>query len=210
MGDTGDGGGPKHQPHDASSKPSTTPVQTGGGPSSTTPRMRSFEEIVADEKKNRNILVVKINKIIKIVDGKEVKEKSLHMEDVGELLFEVIKLKVSDCAGLSLSTSRYDTKAINLKPGVDPTPYLTNAPIIFKGHEVTIIQERTDIIKVTFRNVPWDIPDEEIINLCEVYGIPINNLVSYEPMPKPYRGIRGPSRSVEMKMKPGNQFVNLE
>ena len=70
-------------------------------------------------------------------------------------------------------------------------------------------QQRTDTIKVTFKNVPWDIPDEEIINLCEVYGTPINSQVHYESMPKAYRGIRGPNRTVEMKMKPGKQFENF-
>ena len=59
------------------------------------------------------------------------------------------------------------------------------------------------------KNVPWDIPNEEIINLCQVYGTPLNNKVKYEPMPRAYRGVRGPNRSVEMKMKPGKQFENV-
>ena len=75
---------------------------------------------------------------------------------------------------------------------------------------ITISQQRTDVTKETFKNVPWDIPDEEIINLCEVYGIPINNRVQHEPMPRPYHGIRGPNRSVEMQMKPGKQFENFD
>ena len=161
--------------------------------------MRTFDEIIADEKKNRNILIVKLIKIVKIVNGKEEKEKSLFIEDVGELLFDIVKLQIDDCAGLSLSTSRYDTKEISLKPGIDPTPYLTQEPIIFKGHEVTITKQRLDTTKVTFGNVPWDIPNEEIINLCEVYGTPLNNQVKYEPMPRAFRGVHGPNRSIEMK-----------
>ena len=134
--------------------------------------MRSFEEIIADEKKNRNTLIVKLIKIVKFEDGKEVRAPSLIMEDIGELFFEVVKLEVNDCAGISLSTQRYDTKKINLKPGVDPNKYITKSPIEFKGHTVTISQQTIGTIKVTFRNVPWEIPDEEIINLCEVYGTP--------------------------------------
>ena len=87
--------------------------------------MRSFEEIVAEEKKDRNILTVRLSKVVKIVNGKEEKAKNLTMEDMGEFLFDIVKLKVQDCAGLSLSTDRYDTKEIKLKPGIDPTPYLT-------------------------------------------------------------------------------------
>ena len=62
--------------------------------------MRSFDEIIADEKKNRTTLTVTLLKIVKIVNGKEEKEKSLTMEDVGELLFDVVKLNIGDCAGL--------------------------------------------------------------------------------------------------------------
>ena len=64
--------------------------------------MRSFDEIIADEKK----ITVKLLKIVKIVNGKEEKDKSLTMEDVGELLFDVVKLNIDDCAGLSLSKNR--------------------------------------------------------------------------------------------------------
>ena len=54
-----------------------------------------------------------------------------------------------------------------------------------------------------------NIPDEELINLCEVYGTPVNNIVSYEQMPRAYRGLKGPNRSVNMKMTPGKQFENF-
>ena len=102
---------------------------------------------------------------------------------------DVVKLDVEDCAGLSLSTNRYDTKEINLKPGVEASKYTTKAPIVFKGHSITISQQQVGTTKVTFKNFPWNIPDEELINLCEVYGTPINNLVSYEQMPRAYRGV---------------------
>jgi hypothetical protein len=56
-----------------------TPERTGDDAKDTLCRMRSFEEIVAQEKQNRNILIVKLTKIVKFVDGKEVKDKSLTM-----------------------------------------------------------------------------------------------------------------------------------
>ena len=167
--------------------------------------MRTFEEILADEKNNRNILTVKMTKIVKYVDGKEDRPPSLNMEDVGELLFDIVKLDVNDCIGLSLSTQRYDTKAIKLKSNVDPAKYTTQTPLEFKGHLIVITKEVMGSIKVTFR----DVPDEELINLCEVYGVPLNNHVHYEQMPKAYRGLRGPNRSVNIKMTPGKQFENF-
>ena len=184
-----------------------TPAQAGGG-SNQPCRMRSFKEIIEDEKKNRNILTIKLSKIVNFVDGSEERPPSLNMEDIGELIFDVIKLKVEDTSGVSLNTNRYDTKEIKLKPGVDSTPYLHSTPFEFKQHMVTVTQLRVDTTKVTFKNVPWNIPDEEIINLCECYGTPLNNIVNYEPMPRAYRGVRGPNRSVDVKMIPGKQFEN--
>ena len=189
-------------------EPSMTPTQVGDGPNQPR-RMRSFQEIIEDEKKNRNILTVKLSKIVSYVDGKEERPPSLNMEDIGELIFDVMKLKVEDTSGLSLNTNRYDTKEIRLKPGIDPTPYLYSTPFEFKQHMITVTQLRLDTTKVTFKNVPWNIPDEEIINLCECYGTPLNNVVNYEPMPRAYRGVRGPNRSVDVKMIPGKQFENF-
>ena len=109
-------------PASIQSSTTTTPEQLGGSSDATPRRMRTFEEIIAYEKENRNILTVKLAKIVTFVNGEEVRERNLNIEDIGELFFDVVKLKVEDCAGLSLSTNRYDTKEINLKPGVDPTP----------------------------------------------------------------------------------------
>ena len=64
------------------------------------------------------------------------------------------------------------------------------------------------ITRVTFKNVPFNIPDEEIINLCECYGEPINNVVEYERGSRTTRGVQGSTRYVEMKMLPGKQFEN--
>ena len=132
----------------------TTPEQTGGGNDNLPRKMRTFEEIMSDEKKNRNILTLTLTKIVKYEAGKEVRAPSLTMEVIGEFVFDVMKLKMEDCAGLSLTTQRYDTKEIRLKPQVDPTIYKTTTPYEFKGHEITITKQKTGTIKVTFRNVP--------------------------------------------------------
>ena len=99
MGDTGQpptGCGQQQQPHHV-----MTPVQTGDDP--TLPRrMRTFEEIMCEERQNRNILTVTLTKIVKYVDGKEERPASLTLEDIGEFIFDVVKLDVEDSAGISL------------------------------------------------------------------------------------------------------------
>ena len=63
-----------------------TPVQTGDD--QTLPRrMRTFEEIMSEEREKRNILTVTLTKIVKYVDGKEERPASLTMEDIGEFIF---------------------------------------------------------------------------------------------------------------------------
>ena len=94
------------------------------------------------------------------------------------MIFDILKINPDDCQGVALVTSRYDTKEIKLKQEVDPTIYLTSAQIQFKDHDVTVSKQTTNITKVTFKNVPFNIPDEEIINLCSCYGEPVNNNVT--------------------------------
>ena len=172
-------------------------------------KMRSFAEIMNEEKLHRNILEVKlIRTSVKNNNGETVKAPTLNETDLSEFFFDVIKLKIEDCLGIALRTHRYDTKEIKLKRGVDPSPYLTLTPHLFKGHEITIKKQMNNLTRVTLKNVPFNIPDEEIIHLCKVYGEPINNKVHYENPTRLSRGVPGSTRSVEMKITPGMQFEN--
>jgi hypothetical protein len=193
------------------SQPATnvTPSRLGGSVGRSA-KMRSFAQIVAEEKQSRNILEIKMTRLQIDEEGVMKPAKSLNVEDVSILVFDVMKVKPEECLGVALSTSRYDTKEIKLKPGVDATQYLTKEnPIIFKDHEVTVISQTANITKVTFRNVPFNIPDEELINLCECYGEPVDYIVGYEKASKNSRGVMGSSRYVDMKLKPGKQLENF-
>ena len=64
--------------------------------------------------------------------------------------------------------------------------------------------------KVSFRNVPFSVPDEEIIELCKCYGSPINNKVHYEKLTNSRnRGMSGSIRWVEMEFKAGLSMTNF-
>ena len=105
-----------------------------GGKTGDSKEMRSFAQIIPDERQNRNILEVKIRKITKFVDDDQVSVKPLTIEEVSVLIFDVIKLQPNDCLGVALRTSRFDYKDVKIKPGVDPTPYLTgNQPNHLQG-----------------------------------------------------------------------------
>ena len=173
-------------------------------------KMRSFQQILTEEKERRNILEIKMRRLnVTKEDGSQTKANYLSIEDVIVLIFEILKINPDDCHGVALVTSKYDTKEIKLKPEVDPSIYLTSAPIQFKDHEVTVSKQTTNVTKVTFKNVPFNIPDEEIINLCESYGNPINNIVSYDRPTRVTKGVSGSTRHVEMEILPGKQFENF-
>ena len=179
-----------------------------GGSHSGPKQMRTFAQILADEKEKRNILEIKLTKMFVGNEGAQIKPESLSLEKIGELMFDVIKLKASECERVAIVTNRYDTKEVMLKPGVDPTPYLTTDPIIFYDHEVIVRRQSSKSVQVTFKDVPLCIPDEEIINLCKSYGEPVKNEVVYKPS-ELTRGVPGSTRFVEMKILPGKQFENF-
>ena len=85
-------------------------------------KMRSFEEIVADTKANSNILEIHLKKNLNDVSPTS-KPANLTYDQLGELLFDILKIKSDECIRFNFSTSRYDTIEVVFKPRVDLLPY---------------------------------------------------------------------------------------
>ena len=87
--------------------------------------MRTFAEIMADQKMNRNILEVILKKK-RTPDnaGNVLTPKNLNYDDMGTFLFEILKIKADDCMRFNYSLARWDTREVMFKPGVDISPYL--------------------------------------------------------------------------------------
>ena len=122
-----------------------------------------------------------------------------------------MKINPDDCLSFDYTTGRYDTRQLKLKPQVDVSPFITplNTPIIFKEHEVYVKQQRKNVTRVQFRNVPLNVPDEEILNLCFCYGTVVNNAVHAEKMSNSRnRGMIGSTRYVEMILNSRASFQN--
>ena len=154
-----------------------TPLRLGG--SSEAVKLSTYEQIIAEEKENRNILEIKITRL-QIDENRVMKPaKPLSADDVSVLIFDMIGVNPQECLGVALYTNRFDTKEVNMKPGVDATPYLTkDGPLSFKNHEIVVISQTANVTKVTFMNVPFNIPDEDILNLCRCYGELVEYIVS--------------------------------
>ena len=187
----------------------TTSAWAGGGPTERPTRMRSFAEIMAEQKLNRNILEIIMKKKPTIdSSGNVTNPKNLTFDDLGTFIFDTMKIKAEDCLRFNYTLGRYDTREVMFKAGVDMTPYLGFYE--FMGHEITTRRQRNNVTKVTFKNVPLNIPDEEVIHLCEAYGKPIDYQVHYEKLTNlKNRGMAGGTRYVEVEMFPGASMFNF-
>ena len=113
---------------------------------------RTFLEIIEEEKKNRNILDIQLER------NNIENPRYLTFDDIGELIFDVIKIEPKDCLSCNNNTGRSDTKHIKLKPGVNISQFSTSSPIIFKEHSVTVRKQLSNVTRVTFKNVPLNVP----------------------------------------------------
>ena len=72
---------------------------------------RSFEQIIADEKKHRNILEISLVKNdVTNSDGTIGKAKSLNFDEIGEFLFDILCIDPESCISFNFSTGRYDQR----------------------------------------------------------------------------------------------------
>ena len=104
---------------------STTSAWAGGGPTDRPRRMRSFAEIMADQKLNRNILEITMRKRQTVDNaGNVLTPKQLTFDDLGTFLFDILKIKAEDCVRFNYTLGRYETREVMFKPGLDMSPYI--------------------------------------------------------------------------------------
>ena len=119
------------------------------------PNSRNFSQIISEEKANWNIIEIKLTKITTTNPenpGNILKGPSLNFDDLGELIFDILKIDPNHCLTFDYNTGRYDTKQIKLKPNINTETYVTASPITFKEHLVTVSLQQHDVTRVTFKN----------------------------------------------------------
>ena len=99
---------------------------------------------------------------------------------------------------------------MKFKPNINTSQFLRIEPITFKEHTITVKKQRQNIIRVTFKNVPLNVPDEEILTLCAAYGKAVDSCVQYERLNNiKGRGLTGSTRYVDMELESGQTFENF-
>ena len=208
------GGGGPHT-HSIPAQMTMDPAKAGHGVSGgSAPNQRPFAQIIAEETANRNTIQLHLRKIHNTPIGTPSTIKNLTFEDLGELLFDILKINPEDCVGLDLTTGRYDTREVQFKPEVNVSPYLTSAstPINFKDHEITIQRVLKNVTRVTFKNMPMSVPDEEIIHLCKTYSTPVDSIVHREVVrlsAPTRRTVTGSTRYVDVNLNSQTHFRNF-
>ena len=196
-----------HLPGQVSGPPAWAGPGALGGNSSQ--NNRTFAQIIAEEQRNRNIIEIQLSRTIPQEENQTNASRGLTFDDLGELIFDIIKIDPNDCVSFDYNTGRYDTKHIQLKPTIQADLFVTTTPIIFKGYEVSVRKQLNNITRVTFRNVPLNVPNEEILHLCKCYGNPVDNKVYYETLTNSRnKGMRGSTRFVDMELKEGYSMMN--
>ena len=114
------GGGPPSVTQNSSltssqDSPATSPW-VGGGSSPNVVRMRSFDEIIADANSSRNILEIHLKTNIS-EEGH--KPANITHDQLGELIFDVLKINMEDCLKFNFTCARYGTREITVKSGTD-------------------------------------------------------------------------------------------
>ena len=186
-----------------------------GGASGGSQSLRKYAEIIALQKKERNVLELKLRKIKPInINNQEAENvPNLTFDDLSELIFEVFNIKFEHCIGVDYNTGKYDTKEIHLKAEVDSSNYITSQPIMYKSHEITVKKMLHNVTKVTFKNVPMYVPDEELLHLCGIYGSVVENKVHWEQhriTTSTKKGVLiSPTRFVLMHLNNGASFNNF-
>ena len=176
-----------------------------------TTKHRSFEQILSEETKSRNILEIHLKKSITYDENnKETKPMNITFDQLSDFIFSTLKIRPQDCLGIDYTTGRYDTREIQLKPEVDSSKYVTepNSCILHSNHSITVKRQTNNITKVLFRNVPLNVCDEEILQLCAVYGDVAGGVKRERLYNNKDKGKIGSNRSVEIVLFENRTFEN--
>ena len=115
-------------------------------------------------KRKRNILEIHIKKQIQLQNNEQTKPRNLTFDELSIFIFDILHIQPKDIVTIDYITGRYDHREIKLKPGVEATPFLETKNYL--NPDIKVTKQSQSITKVIFRNVPLNVPDEEIMNVA--------------------------------------------
>ena len=129
--------------------------------------LKPYHQIKAESNstKTNTLLQLKLYKVTNPLHP-DTKPINLTPSQIGEMIFDTLKIPPASCLELDLTTGRYDTRELLVKAGTDLTEVLTpSTPFLFREHNIFVSVISNQATCVTFRGVPMGVPDEEIVHL---------------------------------------------
>ena len=202
-------GTPTNQPTSTPSVSTTTSTQVGGGRAKGQSRKcekRSFFQIITDSQENRNVLEICIQRPDPNTNTTDrntndaAQAASLGYDNFADFVFDELKIHPEDCLSFNYSLSNFTNKEVGFKPSIVITPYL--GTFTFRGHSIITRRQMSRCVRVTFRDVPISVPDEELLNIVECYGKATDSVVHFQPSsnPKAKGLVNMNTRYIEMEM----------
>ena len=131
--------------------------------------MKDYINARDNAKNKRNKIELHFKKINEDnIEIPNTRSQIVDIKTVGEYIFDKLRINPYDVLELDFNAGK-DRKQVSLKPGVDSEKYAGQFPDTFKGYQVTVTKLPLNKTRVLFKFVPTEVPDEDIINLCNAY-----------------------------------------
>ena len=172
--------------------------------------VKAYADLVAKHKKERNMIEIKFTRMKKQNDLAR-PNRNVEIDTVSEYVFGELNVNPNDILEVDLNTGKGDTKQILFKPGVNTDSLVSNFPDTFGEFNINISKISNTEKRVSFKNVPSYVPDEEILNLCAIYGDVEGGVQREKVSMKTASGsisLVSSNRFVMIKIKPGYYFNN--
>ena len=106
--------------------------------------------------------------------------KKLSDDDIVVFMFDLLKIPPEECVEFNFFAQAHGKKFFTLKQGVNAKTYATKSPIDFRDHSISAEAVAVGTTRVRILYAGLDIPDEEILNLLDIFGEVVS--IQREPM----------------------------
>ena len=152
----------------------TAQVVAGQAPPQPT-QMKPYAQIIQEAKRIRNILEVKIIKTsTPDPDVTSKRDNQLSFDATADFLFSTLNIDPASCLAFNHSLGNSNTKELSFKPGVSIDSYVGTYNIN-QGQStfsITTRKQQSSTVRLTFRNCPLNIPDQELLHIATTFCSP--------------------------------------
>ena len=179
-------------------------------------QMKPYAELVREAKEIRNILESKITRISSAQEADAAsapkQDNQLSFDSLADFLFSTLNIDPSNCLTFNHSLRNNSCKELSFKPGVAIDCYV-GTHNISQGQStfsLTTRKQECSTVRLTVKNCPLNIPDQEILYIASTFCIPMDNIIHYETLSNmKARGLNGGTRYLEVELKPGVVVPNF-